>query len=328
MSDQKSANLVELSNLCTPWCVHVVATLRIADHIAAGTNKIDDLAQAAGCDPNCLHQMLGHLVGKGIFAETSPGIFALNEVAQGLLDPAMKISLDLESIGGRMAYAWGTLLAYVRTGASVYHEHFGMSFWEDLDAHPKIAADFDNLIGPMGHGTPNPEFQISGGWESVRSIVDVGGGTGAMLAEILRLRPQIHGILVDQMKTVARSAEIFRAAGVADRVTPAGQSFFDSLPSGADIYLLRGILNDWPDHEATQILRRCAEAAYPSGRVVILKSINPEDAPKDLFIEMVLLGGKQRTVTEFPELARKVGLEVSAAGPQPSGYFVVECRLS
>jgi hypothetical protein len=105
-----------------------------------------------------------------------------------------------------------------------------------------------------------------------------------------------------------------------------GQSFFDPLPAGADLYLLRGVLNDWPDPEATAILRRCAEAARPGGRVVVLKGVEPDDARKGLEIEMVLLGGKQRTVSEFRELAQEAGLAVLAAGPQPSGYFVVECR--
>jgi hypothetical protein len=125
---------------------------------------------------------------------------------------------------------------------------------------------------------------------------------------------------------VARSSEIFETAGVAGRVTLAGQSFFDALPPGADVYLLRGILNDWPDREAAAILRRCAEAARPTGRVVVLKSVNPDGARRGLTIEMVLLGGKHRTLTEFRELARDAGLEVMAAGPQESGYYVVECR--
>src|ERR1051325_7035983 len=89
---------------------------------------------------------------------------------------------------GRLATPGATMLQYVRTGKPAYHEVFGRPFWEDLDAHPDIAASFDALIGPAGHGTPNPEFQITGGWESVRTVVDVGGGTGAMLAQILRTR--------------------------------------------------------------------------------------------------------------------------------------------
>jgi precorrin-6B methylase 2 len=304
----------------------VVATLQIADHIAAGIERIEDLAAAAGCDSYALHRVLTHLVGKGVFEETTAGRFELNAAARQLLDPTRRLSLDLTGIGGRLAYAWGTLLAYVRTGNPAYHEVFGLPFWQDLDAHAEIGASFDALIGPAGHGNPNPEFQITGGWAAVRTVVDVGGGTGAMLAELLRRWPALHGTLVDLPRTVALADETFQAAGVAERVTTVGQSFFDELPAGADLYLLRGILNDWPDREATQILRRCAEAARPSGRVVVLKGIELDHAPRELAIEMVLLGGKQRSVSEFRELARAAGLEVLAADRQPGGYFVVECR--
>ena len=272
-------------------------------------------------------------MSKGVFVEVAPGQFALNEPARELLDPTLRLGLDLDNIGGRMAYAWGTLLTYVRTGAPAYKELFSLPFWEDLEAHPEISAGFDAIIGPAGHGIPNADFQIIGGWDSVHTVVDVGGGTGAMLAEVLRTRPALRGILVDQPRTVARSAEIFQAAGVAGRVITVGQSFFDPLPAGADLYLLRGILNDWPDREAETILRRCADAAHSAaarsaGRVVVLKSVGPDNMPRDISIEGVLLGGKHRTVTEFSELAHEAGLEVVAAWQQPSGYFVVECRPS
>jgi SAM-dependent methyltransferase len=319
------SDLSVLSDLRTPWCVRVVVTLRIADHVAAGIDRVEDLAAAAGCDAYALHRVLTHLVSQGVFEEPAPGRFVLNEAARGLLDPGQRIGLDLQGIGGRFAGAWGTLLSYVHSGEPAYQEAFGLPFWEDLDAHPDLAASFDALIGPAGHGTPNAEFQIAGGWGSVRTVVDVGGGTGAMLAELLRIRPALRGTLVDLPRTVARAAEILRAAGVAGRVTVAGQSFFDSL-AGADLYVLNGVLNDWPDREAAAILSRCAEAARPAGRVAVLKGVWPDGAPRDLTIEMVLLGGKQRTVTEFRALAGQAGLEVVAAGRQPCGYFVVECR--
>ena len=146
-----------------------------------------------------------------------------------------------------------------------------------------------------------------------------------MLREILRLHPHIQGMLVDQPGTVKRSGEIFEAADVAGRVKTVGQSFFDPLPAGADLYLLRGILNDWPDQEARTILKRCAEAARPNGRVVVLKSVSPDEEPRGIVIEMVLLGGKHRSLEEFRSLAGEAGLEVTAAGQQKT-YFVVECR--
>lgn len=172
-----------LSDLCTPWCVHVVATLRIADHIAAGKTRIDDLAAASGADADFLHRVLRHLVGHGVFEEPVPGRFALNEPARALLASSTRLGLDLDGFGGRMAYAWGSLLSAVRTGAPAYHTVFGRPFWEDLQAHPDIAASFDALMGPAGHGTPDPDVAVTGGWELVRTVVDVGGGTGSLLAE-------------------------------------------------------------------------------------------------------------------------------------------------
>jgi precorrin-6B methylase 2 len=325
MVEGQKVDLWGLADLCTPWCLHVIATLHIANYIHSGIDQISDLAVAANCDPGVLHAVLGHLVGKGVFEEPTAGRFALNELARDLLGPMLQLSLDLDSLGGRMANAWSTLLAYTRTGNSAYPQLFGRPFFADLEAHPKIAADFDALIGPAGHGIPSPNFEITGGWESIRTVADVGGGTGVMLAEILRAHPQLQGILIDQPETVARSAEILQSAGVSGRVAIAGQSFFDPLPSGADLYLLCGVINDWPDRESGTILRNCATAAHSNGRVVILKSVQPDEPPKDLMIEMVLLGGKRRTVSEFTVLARQSGLEVVSAGQQPD-YFVVECR--
>jgi SAM-dependent methyltransferase len=325
MAGQQNANIWEMADLCTPWCVLVAATLRIAEHIASGKERIGDIAAAAGCDAYALHRVLTHLVSKGVFEEPEQGRFVLNQGARGFLEPMMSLGLDLNGLGGRMAHAWSTLLQYVHTGAPAYNSIFGMPFWEDLAAHPEIGEQFDELMGPAGHGTPSADFEIAGGWESVRRIVDVGGGTGAMLAEILRKWPHIHGTLVDFPQTVARSGEIFRAAGVDGRITTVGQSFFDPLPAHADIYLLKKVINDWPDKEAVAILSRCAEAARPSGRVVVLDGVGPDDAPRALSIEMVLVGGKHRTVTEFNEIARQAGLEVVVAARQASGRFVVEC---
>ena len=321
-------DLETLTDLCTPWCVRVAVTLRIAEHIAAGTTGIAALAAAAGADCDSLSRMLRHLVSKGVFEEPERGRFTLNEAARQLLEEPVRIGLDLNGIGGRMAGAWGTLLSAVRKGAPAYHEAFGRPFWEDLDAHPDISASFDVLMGPAGHGTPDPEVLVDpADWVSVRTVVDVGGGAGFLLAGILRAHPHVRGTLVDLPRTVARSAEIFRAAGVADRVTAVGQSFFDPLPAGADVYILKNVIGDWPDREATAILRRCAEAAHPSGRLVVFTGTAPGEEASPELLMMVLVGGRARTLEEFRRMAYEAGLEVRATGRQPSGRSIVECRL-
>jgi 2,7-dihydroxy-5-methyl-1-naphthoate 7-O-methyltransferase len=320
---EDDVDLGALMDLATPWCLHVAATLRIPEHIAAGHPDIVDLAAAVGCDADALHAVLGHLVSKGVFAEESPGRFAVNRAAARLGQAKF---VDLDGIGGRMAYTWGTLLDYVRTGLPAYQQVFGRPFWEDLAAHPLIAAEFDELMGPAGHGVPDFDIELSGGWEPIRTVVDVGGGTGAMLAELLRRHPRARGILVDLPGTVARSGEILRGFGVADRVTTAGQSFFDPLPAGADLYLLKSVLNDWPDEPTVVILRRCAEAARAGTKIVVLGGVAADEAPRSLGIDMLVAGGKTSTLAQFTKLARQAGLEVVAAGTQSSGRFVVECQ--
>jgi hypothetical protein len=322
--DADDVDLERLLDLATPWCLHVAATLRVAEHVAAGRCRVAELATATGCDREALHAVLTHLASHGVFREEAPGRFALTPAAERL--NAMGRFLDLEGIGGRMAHSWGTLLTYVRTGRPAYEQVFGRPFWDDLAANPAVAADFDALMGPAGHGTPDYDIDLTGGWDVVRSVVDVGGGTGAMLASLLRRHPAVHGTLVDLPGTVARAGDLLDREGVADRVTTVGQSFFDPLPAGADVYVLTKVLNDWPDEETVAILRRCAEAARPRGRVVVLGGVGPDDAPRSLAIDMLVAGGRTDTLAEFRRHARAAGLAVTVAGTQPSGRFVVECR--
>jgi SAM-dependent methyltransferase len=321
-------DLWALGDLCTPWCVHVAVTLRIAEHLAGGITQIDDLAAAACAHSESLARVLRHLIGRGLFAEPAPGQFALNDAARALLEPGAHLGFDLDGIGGRMARAWSTLLTSVETGAPAYDEIFGRPFWDDLAAHQRVAESFDALMGPAGHGPPSADIPLTGGWEAIRTVVDVGGGTGALLAEILRVHPTVYGTLVDFPSTVARSAAPFETAGVSDRVTLAGQSFFDPLPAGADLYLLKSVLADWPDRDAVKLLTRCAEAARPDGRVMVIGGVTDADRADPELLMMVLVGGKNRTLAEFRALAAAAGLEVVAAVRNAAGRYMVECRAA
>src|SRR4029453_18954826 len=130
----------------TPWCVHVVSTLRIAERIESGVTGIDALASAAGADRDALHRVLRHLVEQGLFDEAPPGNFALNDAARALLDPGVQLGFDLESFGGRMEYAWWGFFERVGGGKPAYDKVFGQPFWQDLQANPEIAAKFDALM--------------------------------------------------------------------------------------------------------------------------------------------------------------------------------------
>ncbi|MFL5912395.1 MAG: methyltransferase [Gaiellaceae bacterium] len=316
-----------LSDLATPWSVRVVVTLGVAEHMAAGITKIDELAQKADCDTESLARVLRHLVDKGVFHEPTEGEFALNAAARVLLEPGPVRILDLDGYGGRIAGAWSGLLGAVRTGRPTYEAVFGRPFWEDLDADPELAATYDSMMGYQGRGVPDPAVLVDDDWEDVRHVVDVGGGTGAMLAEILRAQPHVRGTLVDLPRAVARSGEVFESAGVADRVTVSGQSFFDPLPGGADVYLINAVLLDWPDEQACKLLSRCAEAVAPSGRVVVVGGVSAvRTASKGGLLLMVLNGGRTRNLDQFRVLAAEAGLAVTAHGYGPSGRFIVESR--
>jgi hypothetical protein len=311
--------LWELADLATPWCVHVAATFRVADHLTAGSKTAAELAAACGADAGALARVLRHLVEKGVFEEPSPGRFALNDMGRKFLEPGARESLDLNGFGGRMAGAWATLPSAVRTGRAAYHEVFGRPYWDDLEAHPKIAEEFDVMMGP-GHGAPDPEVLVDpADWSGVRTVVDVGGGTGMLLAAIQRAHPGVKCVLVDLPRTVERALPEVRENAV-------GQNFFDPLPAGADLYLMKNVLGDWPDDGALTLLTRCAEAARPNGRVVVLGGVTLEDRASPELLMLVLVGGKSRTLAEFGELAGRAGLRVTATGRQPSGRLIVECK--
>jgi hypothetical protein len=318
-------DLWSLADLATPWCLHVTVTLRVPEHLESGPTAIEELAAACGADSSALARVLRQLISKGLFTEPEPGVFALNDEARQLW--AMRIGFDLETMGGRMAYSWSTLLKAVRTGRAAYADVFGRSFWEDLDANPGLAADFDAMMGPKGHPTPDPDVLLNPAeWAQIRTVVDVGGGTGSLLAEILRAHPHVRGTLVDLPRTVSLSGEILEPEGVADRVTLAPQSFFDPLPAGGDLYLLKSIIHGFSDPETVHILNCCAEAAKPNGRVIAVNDVTPHAAADPDLLMLVLVGGKGRTLEEFRVLAREAGLEVTAAGRNAKGRFLVECR--
>ncbi|MEU6713530.1 methyltransferase [Nonomuraea sp. NPDC046802] len=141
-------------------------------------------------------------------------------------------------------------------------------------------------------------------WSGVRHVVDAGGGVGALPAEVLRANAGVRATLVDLPDTVARGRRFLAERGLDGRCEFAGQSFFDPLPKGGEVYLLSAVLHDWGHEPATAILRRCAEAAGETGRVVIVESHGTSGDDPGMFAEMdlrmlALSGGCERSIEDY-----------------------------
>ncbi|MER7282498.1 methyltransferase [Dactylosporangium sp. NPDC000244] len=314
MSEERS--IWAAADLATPMAIRVAATLRLADHIAAGTTTPDALAEAAGADPDALGRLLGHLVTAGVVARTESG-YALTALGDQLRDDhpgGQRAWLDLEGSVGRADLCFADMLHTVRTGEAVFERRFGRPFWEDLAADPARQAQFDGLMSSR-LTTDAPEVAAAYPWALLGHVVDVGGGDGSLLIAILRAHPGLRGTVVDLPGAVARAEHAIAAAGLADRAGVAPGSFFDELPPGAGGYVLSGVLHDWPDEDAARILRRCADAAGDTGTVLICDHIGEAfDTEGDLRM-LCYFNGRERTLDRLGDLAAAAGLAVADVTP-------------
>jgi hypothetical protein len=318
--------LRQMADLVTPMSVRVAATLRLPDHVADGVSTVDALAERTGTDSSALGRLLRHLVALGIFGREGER-FVLTDLSQamreghgGNMGPR---ALDVRSAVGRIDLAAVALLDAVRSGGPAYPIVHGRGFWDDLASDPALGAGFDAY---MGSGDLS-SFGAGYDWSAVRHVVDVGGGIASVLIALLRERPHLRGTLVELPGTAVRAEAAIAGAGLADRIEVVAQSFFEPLPAGADVYLLAAIVHDWPDARAADILRRCAEAAGPSGRVLVSEQVLDPAGDQasmtgfDLFM-LICCGGRERTLDEFRMLGGEAGLTLRAVLPGPLLEFV------
>jgi hypothetical protein len=164
-------------------------------------------------------------------------------------------------------------------------------------------------------------------WSGVTHVVDVGGGAGLLLRELLLAQPAMKGTLVDLPAMAALAQTTFEAAGLSQRTTAVDASIFDPIPAGGDLYLLASILHDWNDHDATTILRRCAQAAGAGKRILVVDRTQNQSNPltfsfMDLLM-LVFLGGRERTLDEFAALGSATGLTLQSANHTPSDVSLI-----
>lgn len=320
-----------LMDLITPMALRVAATLRLADLLAESPTPVEELAASSDTNPEALRRLMRQLTCHGVFTEPEPDTFANNEISTLLHSDhptAMRTWLDLEGFGGQMDLPFTELLHTVRTGEPAWSRVYGAEFWEHLAADPAMSASFD---ATMSAGSEYVADTAAGyDWSSATHVVDVGGGDGTLLADVLHANPHLRATLVDLPDTVARGRVNLRE--FADRCAFVGQSFFEPLPAGHDVYVLCGVVHDWSDDDAVAILRRCADAAGDTGRVVVVESHGTDGSDPRAFAEMnlrmlVLCGGKERSVDEYRTLAERAGLAVTDVHATPLGHAVFTCVM-
>jgi hypothetical protein len=315
--------LRRLTDLPTAWAIHVAATLRLADHVAAGATQADELADAAGADRAALRRLLRLLVAIEFFDEPEPETVALTELSRLLLDEAgWRPWLDLDGAPGVWTEAWPRLLRAVRTGSPGVDEQ---AFQHRLAAEPDRWDSFDQLMAAQVAGTATA-LASAFDWSGVAHVVDVGGGTGALLRELLRAHRHLRGTLLDLPEVAAKARVALDDAGLADRCDIVAGSYFAVMPAG-DVYCVSQILHGFPDERAAELLRRCAEAGSAETRILVLEGLlDPDDSAStgfDLFM-LMLGGGRQRTRDDFRILAERAGLELRSTAPLTGAASLVE----
>ena len=329
-SEDARERLAQLADLATPFALRAAVTIKVPELIAAGTHHLAELAGACQADPDALGRLLRYLVHRGVFTEPDPDEFALTEVGELLTDRSgggHGAYLDLTGLGARMDLAFAGLPHAIRTGQPGYASVHGRDFWADLDADPGHRAYFDELMRSQQLFTA-PQVAELYPWQQVDHVTDVGGGSGGLLAELLVSHPHLKGRLVDRPEPVATAAERFAERGVAERAEVVAGDFFGPLPAGSDVYVVSRALTDWSDEHAATILRRCAEAAGVSGRVLVVEVLPTEPYVPHLsaydLTMLVLVGGRERAVADHVALAGRAGLGLRTSYQGRDGLTLLE----
>jgi hypothetical protein len=305
-----------MADVVTPMGIRVVATLRVAEQLADKGRTAAEVAGAVGADADALERLMKHLTSAGVFSRDGE-LFELTELGRGLLDEDLRANFDLDGGLGRGEMAFFGLLHSVRTGEAAFDLQYGRSFWDDVAADPRRHADYDELMaGDVARWARAivPAYD----WGSVGHLIDVGGGNGTLLVELLRANPQLKGTVFDRPATAQAARTTIAKAGLTDRAEAVGGDFFKEIPAGAGAYLLCAIIHDWADEPAIAILRRCAEAAGAGGRVLVVEKTGLDGESVNTAMDLRMLayfGGKERGVSQIAALGEAAGLRLHKDHP-------------
>ena len=304
--------------------IHVAAALGIADLLAHTSLTHDELAAATGTHPPTLYRLLRALASVAILHELEGRRFELAPLGQPLRSDVPNSVTGWAAFIGRPYYwqAWSGLLHSVRSGENAFAHVHGTDVWTYRSTRPEESAVFDRAMTTLSRRA-NAALLAAFDFGAMQTIVDVGGGNGALLAAVLAAHPEASGVLFDQPHVVSGASALLERAGVAERCRTVGGSFFESVPPGADAYVLRAVIHDWDDDTSIRILSVVRRALADNSRVLIIERVvAPPNEGRDVkFSDLNMLvgpGGRERTQDEFAALLEASALRlvhVHAAGP-------------
>jgi len=313
--------------------LYVAAKLGVADVLAAQPLTSEAIADAVGARGSQLRRVLRALVAAGVFCELEDGRFASNDTAAALRAGAPGRTRDVVvNFGEEMYRSFGELLHTVRTGETAFDSVYGAPLFEYYAANPEAEASAAARM--LARSLPVArEFAASGVLRGVRTLVDVGGGAGTLVTEVLRHDPEIAGVLVERPGMLELAKEYLSGHGLADRCRLVEGDFFSSVPAGGDLYVLKSILHDWDDDRCVAILRNCRAAMGEHARLTIVELILPDrmtaSAPmlSAALLDLIMLayaGGRERTEAEFAELLGRASLRLASTTALTAGPHVLE----
>ena len=310
--------------------IQVAAELGIANALADDPLPLDDLADRVGADPDALRRLMRALISRGIFRQRRDGRYDLTALAETLRSDAPFSMHGYARLIGSPQHRehWSLLVESVKSGKAILPQLRGKDAFDYLRDEPELAKLFnDAMTGTDGLAA----IAIVAGYSfgPYRTIVDVGGGRGGLLSTILAATPNARGVLYDLPEVVAGASALLRQQGVEDRVRVEGGSFFDSVPSGGDAYVLKNVVHDWPDGQAVAILRNVRVAAGADATVLLVEAVLPEHdrdfAGKWVDLEMLLeANGRERDAAEYRDLLRQAGFRMTRVVQTAAPYSVVE----
>ena len=293
----------------------LVADLRVAEALAAGPRPVEDVAREVGADPATLHRILRALASDGVFAEQAPGVFRNTDVSEVLLR-----SKGWEDFAHLFGGVWHRSAGeFDASGKPPFPRMFGTDFWSWLADNPSERAAFDRA---MGQGNERRVERLAGvDWRGDETVVDVGGGNGSLLLELLRRQPGLRGVVFDLPETTRDEAAF------GDRCIFVAGNFFDGVPPG-DAYVLSTILHDWDDEHAAMILRTIRASATADARLLLLEAVlapgnEPHGAKWLDLLMLALFGGREHDELQWGTLLADAGFEPVS---MEDGLIEARCR--